>query len=184
MVLHVALLVAPTHPAEVVVEEVVAFEGQEPPGQLALVADDLGHRDGGVVIGDPQRHAAEELEARHVGGLEGLGALARIGAEEVRVRIGQRDDAQMGLGANAVDLDHRLAEVELGVAGRVTERDERLLGVLLGPLHGRLDLRVAAGVAVFVAQALEDSSGRVTLLGRSLFVVGQDLLRWWPDGAR
>ena len=184
VVLHVALLVAPSHPAEVVIEEMVALEGQESPGQLPLGADDLGHGDGGVVIGDADRHAAEELEAGHVGGLEGLGALAWIGAEEVRVRIGQRDDAQMRLGAHAGDLDHGLAEVELGMAGRVAERDEGLLGVLLGPLHRRLDLRVAAGVAVFVAQALEDPPGRVALLGRGLLVVGQDLRRWWPGGAR
>ena len=57
MVLHVALLVAPPHPAEVVVEEVVALEGQKPPGQHALVAHHLADGDGGVVIGDPQRHA-------------------------------------------------------------------------------------------------------------------------------
>ena len=76
MVLHVALLVASPNPAEVVVEEVVALEGQKAPGQRALFAHHLGHRDGGVVIGDPQRHRSEELEPRHVGGLEGLGALA------------------------------------------------------------------------------------------------------------
>ena len=56
MVLHVALFVAPTHPAEVVVEEVMALEGQKAPGQRALFAHHLGDRDGGVVIGDPQRH--------------------------------------------------------------------------------------------------------------------------------
>ena len=46
----------------------------------------------------------------------------------------------------------------------------------LGPLHRRLHLGVAARVAVLVAQALEDPPGRVALLGRGLFVVGQDLV--------
>ena len=41
VVLDVALLVAPSHPAEVVVEEVVALEAQELPGELPLGADDL-----------------------------------------------------------------------------------------------------------------------------------------------
>ena len=127
MVLHVALLVAPSHPAEVVVEKMMAFEGQESPGQRPLFAHHLGDRDGGVVIGDPQRHPAEELEAGHVGGLEGLGALPRIGGEEVGVRIGQRDDPERGLDPLAGDLDRGFAEVELGVARRMRQRDEGLL---------------------------------------------------------
>jgi len=58
----------------------------------------------------------------------------------------------------------------------MAERDEGLLGVLLGPLHRCLDLGVAAGVAVLVAQALEDPPGRVALFGRGLLVLGQDPL--------
>jgi hypothetical protein len=54
-----------------------------------------------------------------MGGLEGLGALARIGGEEVRIRIGQRDYPERGLATLAGDLNDGLAEVELGVAGRV-----------------------------------------------------------------
>ena len=116
MVLHVALLVAPSDPTEVMVEEVVALEGQERPGQHPVSSHDLGHRDGGVVIGGPQRHTTEELEPGHVGGLEGLGALAGIGGEEVGVRIGQRDDPRARLAPHAGDLDGGFAEVELGVA--------------------------------------------------------------------
>jgi hypothetical protein len=52
-----------------------------------------------------------------VSGLEGLGALSRIGAEEVRIRIGQRDDPEGRLAPNASDLDDRFAEVELGMTG-------------------------------------------------------------------
>jgi hypothetical protein len=73
-----------------------------------------------------------------MGGLEGLGALARIGGEEVRIRMGQRDYPERGLATLAGDLNDGLAEVELGVAGRVRKGDERLLGILLGPLHRRL----------------------------------------------
>ena len=58
-----------------------------------------------------------------------------------------------------------------------------LFRVRLGVLYRRLHLGVAAGVAVLVAQAVEDPPGRVTLFGRGLFVIGQDLPRWWPDGA-
>ncbi len=125
MGLDVALLVAPSHPAEVVGEEVVAFERQERPGEHPIAAHDLADGDGGVVIGGAQRHAAEELEAGHVRGLEGLGALAGIGGKEVGVRVGQRDNAEGGLAPDPGDLDHGLAEVELGVAGRVARAGRR-----------------------------------------------------------
>ena len=150
MVLHVALFVAPTHAAEVMVEQVMALEGQKAPGQRALFAHHLGDRDGGVVIGDPKRHRPEELKPRHVGGLEGLGAL-RIGGKEVRVRIGQRDHTQCGLATFAGNLDRGLAEVELGMSRGMRERDERLLRVCLGPLHRHLHLGVTPRVAVLVA---------------------------------
>ena len=67
------------------IEKVMALERQESPGQLAFVANDLGDRDGSVVIGDPNGYGAEEFETGHVGGLKGLCALPRIGGEEIRV---------------------------------------------------------------------------------------------------
>ena len=78
-----------------------------------MIFDD---RDRGVVIGGLGRHAAEELERGDVSGLEGLGALAGIGGDEERVRVRQRHHRERGLHPHAVDLDGRLAEVELGLA--------------------------------------------------------------------
>ena len=56
------------------------------------------------------------------------------------------------------------------------QRDECFLRVRLGVLDCRLHLGVTPRVAVLVAQAIEDPSGRVPLLGWGLFVLGQDLL--------
>ena len=176
MVLDVALLVAPPDPAEVVVEQVVALEGQERPGEHPLPAHHLGHCDGGVVVAGADGHPAEELEAGHVGSLEGLGALPRVGGEEVGVRIGQRDHPEGRLAANACDLDRRLAEVELGMPGRVAERDEHLLRVAPGLGHGLSDLGDSPGVAVLVTQALEDAPSAVALLCRRGLVGLQDLV--------
>ena len=105
-----------------------------------------------------------------MGGLEGLGALPRIGTQEVGVRIGQRDDPEGGLAPLAGDADGGFAEVELGMAGRVAERNEGLLRVALGRLHRRLHLGIAAPIPIpiLVTQALEDPFGRVALLGRGL----------------
>jgi hypothetical protein len=48
--------------------------------------------------------------------------------------------------------------------------------VRLGLHHCHLHLGVTPGVAALGAQALEDAPRRVSLFGRSLFVVGQDLI--------
>jgi hypothetical protein len=98
------LLVASVHPAEVVVEEMVAFERQKCPRQHTIASHDLADRDGGVVIAGAHRDATEKREPGHMDGLEGLGALAGICGEEVRVRIGQRDHPQRGLGPLPGDL--------------------------------------------------------------------------------
>ena len=65
----------------------------------------------------------------------------------------------------AVEDDLGLAEVDLGLAGAVGQRDEDL-GVALPPgADGVLDDGQAAVVAVLVAEPLEDPLGGVPLLG-------------------
>ena len=174
--LHVALLVAPPDPAEVVPEEEVTLEAQELGGELALVAHHLRDRDRGVVITGARRHATEERKGGHVAGLEGLGALAGIGRNEVGIRVGKRHHRQRGLCLDARDLDRCLAEVELRLSRWVREGHEDLLGVVLGPGDGRSHLRGAPRVAVFVPEPLIDALGRVTLLWRSGPVGFQDLV--------
>ncbi len=139
-------------------------------------AHDPAHRDGRVVVAGADRHAAEEREPRYVGRLEGLGALAGIGGEEVGVRIRQGDDPEGRLAPDSGDLDHRLAEVELGMAGRMAERDEGFLRIPLGLGHRHPDLGDPTAIAVLVAQSLEDASTGVALLGRSLLVGLEDLV--------
>ncbi len=109
-------------------------------------------------------------------GLEGLGALAGIGRDEIGVRVGKRHHREGGLHLDACDHHRCLAEVELGMSGRVRERDEDLLGVVLGPGHGPSHLRGAPRVAVFVSEPLIDALGRVALLWRCVLVGFQDLV--------
>ena len=96
---------------------------------------------------------------------EGLGRLRRVGRHEARIRVRQVKAEEVDLLLDTTDHRHRFAEVDLGMAGRMGERHEHLLGPL--PLadvvlHGR----VATGKAVLVAQALVDPLGRVPLLRR------------------
>jgi len=52
---------------------------REHPGALAAaVAENLRHRDGGVVVKDRRRHTAEEVKGRDVPITERLGRLGRI----------------------------------------------------------------------------------------------------------
>ncbi len=171
-----ALLVAPADPAEVVGEQEVALQAQELPGQGALPADHLAHRDRRVVVGRPGRHSPEEAERGHVGGLEGLGALPGVGGDVEGVRVGKAHHRERRLAPHARDLDGGLAEVELGLTGWMGQGDEDLLGVTSVPGHGLFDLGDAALVAVLVPEAAEDALGRVALLGGRLPVGGQDLL--------
>ena len=72
----------------------------------------------------------------------------------------------MQLAPDPADLAERLAEVDLGVPGRMRQRDEDLLGpaLLLPNVVG--DDGDAAGEAVLVAQPLEDPLRGVPLLLR------------------
>jgi hypothetical protein len=127
--LDLALVVALARPAEAVAEQVVRLqlgEGAGPPPLAA--AQDAGHRQPGVVVEDRARHAAEEGEGRVVPVEEGLDPLGRVGLDEAGVRVRQVEAEEVDLAPLAADHRHRLAEVDLGVAGRVGERDEHLAG--------------------------------------------------------
>jgi hypothetical protein len=115
-----------------------------------------------------------------------------IGVDVEGVRVGKGHHRQGGFDPVAGDHDRGLAEVELGFAWRLAERDEDLTRVQPPLGHCRSDLGLRAVVAVLVAEALEDPLGRVALLGRRVTVVDQDLvddtdelaeLRLGPRGA-
>jgi hypothetical protein len=70
------------------------------------------------------------------------------------------------------------------LAREMSQWDERFLMPTAVLAHISLHLRVAAAVAMFIAEASEDLSSGVPLLGRSGFVVDQDLVDdrlEWPE---
>jgi hypothetical protein len=175
--LDVPLLVGPAHQAEVGLEEVVALQAEERVGEPPLpAAGDLRHGDLQVVVADPPGDAAEEGEGAGVPLEERLGALAREGAAEERVGVRQGHDEDGHLGRPAVERDRGLAEVGLGLAGRVGQRDEDLGVAALPGADGVLDDGQAAGVAVLVAEPPVDPDGGVPLLPGGLAVVLEDLV--------
>jgi len=175
--LDVPLLVRPAHQAEVGLEEVVADEAEEGAGEPPLAAaGDLRDGDLEVVGADPPGHAAEEGEGPDVSLAERLGALAWEGAAEDRVGVGPRHDEHRHLGGPAVEDDRGRAEVDLGLAGRVGQRDEHLGSLAPPGADGVLDDGQPALVAVLVAEPTVDPHGGVPLLPRGLRVVLEDLV--------
>ena len=73
----------------------------------------------------------------------------------------------------ASDDDHRLAEVGLGVPGRMRQRHEHLLAAPTPFAHVVLDDRVAAGKSMLVPKPFEHPFGRVALLAVNRTVIFQ-----------
>ena len=97
---------------------------------------------------------------------EGLDPLGRVGLDEAGIRVRQIETEEVDLLQDTTDHRYRLAEVDLGMAGRVGERDEHLLGPGMPLADVILHGRVATGEAVLGTQALKDPLGRVPLLRR------------------
>ena len=141
-------------PAEAVAEQVVRLQMRERLGApTRAVAQDPRHRKRRVVVEDRARNPAEE----------GLGRLPGIGLDEPDVGMGQDQAEEGNLLPSASDLDRRLAEVDLGMAWRVMERNESLARRLPAGTHIVLHDGIAAGEPVLVAKTLEDPVRRVTL---------------------
>ena len=89
---------------------------------------------------------------------------AGVSLHEAAVAVGQVDDEAVGLALHAADDHQGLAEVALGVARRMGQRDEHLprLAAMLADVV--LDDGVSADEAVLVPEPLEDALGRVALL--------------------
>lgn len=96
----------------------MTLELQKAVGQLALpTSQDLGHRHFGVVIADPRRHRAKELEGPHMPLPEALGAFALEDPQIKRIAVGQAHHEEGTLPQDAIDVDQRVAEVHLRLPG-------------------------------------------------------------------
>ena len=165
--LDFAFVVALAGPAEPVEEQVVRLQLGKGARPLAFaITKDAAHRQLGIVVEHGLGHAAQEGERRAVAVKEGLDPLGRVRLDETGIRVWQVEAEEMDLLPDPTDHRHRLTEVDLGMAGRVRERDEHLLGPGVPLAQVVLDDRVATRKAVLGPQALEDPLGRMPLLGR------------------
>jgi hypothetical protein len=91
------------------------------------VPEDLRHRQLGIVIEDRLRHAADEGEGLDMAVAERLGRLSMIGLHEDRVALRQVHDEEPDLLLDAAQDHDSLAEIRLGMPGRMRQRDEDFL---------------------------------------------------------
>jgi hypothetical protein len=132
----------------------------------SAIAQDPSHRQLGVVVQDRARHPTEEAEGGDVPVQESFGALGRVGSDETRIRVGQVEAEEVDGLPHTPDHRNCLTKVDLGMAGRMDEGNEHLLGAGLLLAHVVLHGGVATRKAVLVTQALIDPLGRVALLRR------------------
>ena len=107
---------------------------------------------------------------------ERLRALSRKDLDKDRPRVRQRHHEQGDLDLQAGQSDRGLTEIDLGLAGRMRQRQKDFLARLLPGPDRVLHYGLAAQVTLFVAQPFEDPLGRVPLLLGRLSVVLQDLV--------
>ena len=149
--LDLALVVALAGPAEAVAEQIMRLQMRKRLGAPPrAVAQDPRHRKGGVVVQDRSGDTAEEGEGADMTVQEGLRRLPRIGLDEPDVRMGQDQAEEGDLLPTAPQLDHRLAEVDLGMARRVMQRHEGLARRLPPGTDIVLHDGIAAGEPVLV----------------------------------
>ena len=130
------------------------------------VAQDPRHRKRRVVIEERAGNPTEKGEGADMAVEKGFRRLPRIRLHEPQIGMRQDQAEEGDLLSLPADLDYRLAEVDLGMARRVMERNESLARRLpTGPdiiLHDRIPAREP----VLVAQPLENPVRRVPLLAR------------------
>ncbi len=174
--LGVGFLVTPGRHAELRLEDVMAGQrgvlGMEP--TFATLKDQ--GRDGfWVVPPNFSGHAPEELERRDHPFEHRLGSLKRQRQHEWGVGIGPGRDQKRHEPAAFGEVDVDVTEIRFeAFAGQMSQRDERLA---LTPTMGTdvtLDLGVNAAISLLVPKSAIDLRRGVTLLGRGVFVVGQD----------
>ena len=155
----------------------MGLEFREGPGAFtASIPQYPGHRQLGVVVQDALGHSAQEGESRDMAVQEGLGGLGRVGLDEASVAMGQVQDEAVCFLFHPANDHQGLAKVALGVAWRVGQGDEHLLGPPPALPHIVLDYGVLTVEPVLVTQPLKDPLGRVALLPGTPEVVDQDLV--------
>ena len=168
--------IRPADQAEVMLKQVMALQPQELPREHAApLLNHLRHGDLRVVVADPLRHGAEELEGPTMALLKRLGAFPGKDLAEEGVAERQRHHEHRHLPLLPAIDDRRLAEIGLGFARPMRQRHEDFRRPPLPAAHLFLDDGSAAAIPL-LAEPLQNPLGRVPLFLRGLLVGFENLV--------
>ena len=181
--LGIGLLLAASRHAESRIEDVVVGQRRVTRMELSFAAlKDQGGDGLGVVPPDFPRNPLEELEGRDHALEDRLGAFEGQGQDEGGVGVGPGGDEEGDQAAAVREVDLDVAEIGFeALAGEMPQRDESFL--MSSPVSPDVasHLAIAAVIVVLVAEAAEHLHGGVSLLGRGLLIVGEDLVDDRPE---
>jgi len=171
---HIALVIALTGSAIAVSKQVVRQKPAEECRPLTRsIRKDLRNQTAVVVVEDRRRHLAEERKRMNVAVNPGFRRRPRIRTHEAGITVRQVHDEEMRLLFDTADHDYRLAEIGLGVPGRMRQRYEHLATAPFALPHVILHDRIAAGEPVLITKPLEHPLRRVPLLAMNLPIAVQ-----------
>jgi hypothetical protein len=157
---------------------VMAGQGGVSRMDLALATFEDQRGDGlGVVPPDLLGDGPEELEGGDHALEDGLGAFEGQGQDERGIGVGPGGDEEGDEAATVGEVDVDVAEIGLEALSReMAEGDESLSMTAAMLEHITLDLGIAAGIGVLIAEASMDLGGGVPLLVRCVLVVGENAI--------
>lgn len=175
-ILDMRLLVAPGRQAEQGVEPVVAGQRLPATVQLPLAAGEDRRRDRlGIIPPQFPGRTVEERQGLDRAVQNRLGLFARQPDHERGVRVGPSHQQHRNLPPLGREVDPDMAEVALGPLARlVGERQERLAPSAATGGDVPSHLVVASPVRLFIPQPPIKLRRQMTLLGRRLFVRGEN----------
>src|SRR2546421_1298942 len=175
--LDAALVVAFTRTAVAVLDQAMRQEPADEAGAFACaIRQDARHQASVVVIEHRQRHPAEEGKSVNVAVDPSLCRCRWIGPNVTRVAMRQIEREEVGFLPDPADHHQRFAEISLGMARGVVQRDKHLPPAAQLIAHVILDDGVAAGEPVLVSKPIKNPLGRVALLAVLANVVAQPLV--------
>ncbi len=173
-IFHVGLLIAPRRHAEPGIESIVAGQRLVPWVQLTLATlQDRGGYRARIVPPNLPGHTTEEGQAFDHASQNRLRAFARQRHREAKAGIAPRQDQNGYLPTSVREVYVDVAEVGLQTpAGRMGQGKERLLSVPAVLADVPPHLVITAQIALFIPQTPVKLGGGVTLLDRSVLIIG------------
>jgi hypothetical protein len=129
-----------------------------------------------AVVHDERVLTAEEREGGNVTGTERFRRLRRVDLHKTGIAVRQVHGEEVDRPLHPADHRQRRAEINLRMPGVVPEQHKHLALVLTAHQNIVLHDRQPAGIAVLIAQTLENPLRCVPLLRRTALILVQDLV--------